>query len=469
MMNNSEKYNQCWWRSKILALCQRKENWKVFYKEHKRQFRIWLFSIISILGAVSSVVTIYQCMFDSPKSHTTINNVIEIKEIIQPIPDNYINRAILGIAEFDSKYKRGISYLKAKNYEKAVDMFSEIYGIKPDYPTLALHYGQALVMSNRNDEALAVWLSVPSSEKYSFLNYNIAATYKELKKYVDALKYFNLSLNDLNRNDCRYWSARANIIALSDRESSINKLIFDINEFVEIINNDIRNLSRYEVKEGTKYERNKEQVMSDILSRQVAAFWLLWVGSYKLSCDQKDYNSSLKLAIRAAAFLPKPVVGCSIVIDKAGYLEFLYHLSIVLKYSNNQTEFYKEINEIMPKIEKCNANDHQEIADYAMLIQSFYGDGNEIKSLKRGKFELTYECNIKDDRGLKRISIYSPDYLLGEKRLDIHGEKEYLYGEKIEISPNNKIKIKPYFKLITEDTSGNISNMNLYPLIKLIR
>ena len=386
-----------------------------------------------------------------------------------PIPKDIKNPPPLGKLEFDSNYKRARSYMLAGNYKKAADLFKPIYEIKPDYPTLALHYGDCLARVGNKEEALAVWLSIPPNEKYIFKNFNTGILLYDLKRYRESVHYFKLAQNDFKRNDCRYWNSRAFFIVAKNEETSLEHLISDVNEFTEVVDNDVRNLINYKVKKDTKYELDKKEALSEILGRNSSAFYLLYIISWDLFCKRNIHSESLDYALSAAEHLNGPVFGCPLTITKQYYLNFLQHLSHLLCYEENKDYNKSKLNLLMEKIEKQNNNKkNQEISDFAMLIRSFHGDSKSIRPVKKANFEITYAMNIRDNSGIKSITIESPKYLLGREEINIDGKKKYHYEQVITINPKVVLIEKPYFRTTVENINGINSHFDPCPRIKII-
>lgn len=388
------------------------------------------------------------------------------------IPDKDIPQAGLsGLLTLDSDYKRARSYLAAKEYEKAANIFLRIYKIKPDYPTLAIYYGETLANLKKNDEALAVWLSVPQTEKHSFTNLNIGILLYRLKRYEDAFNYFKLAEKDFRRNDCRYWTARV-LQILSEKDNLSTKQLIDrVNEFVEIVDNDVRNLTKYEVKKGTKYEIDRCQVENDVLSRKSAAFHLLRIVSKKLSCEENSFDESLLFSLRAADQLAGRTCGCPIIMNKPHYISFLEDISFLICHAKEKETYLSMVDSTMEKIVKYNDKTaDQEIADFAMLIRSFYGSTNTIRSVKKGKFKIAYGLTCTDeDSGVGYIDIMSPKYLAGMKKIKVSGQKEYRFEEAFIIGPKTVLGEKPYLDIACIDMAGNKTTTSLFPVIKIIK
>lgn len=376
-----------------------------------------------------------------------------------------------GLLEFDSQYKIARSLLLAKNYEKSVTIFANLYQKKPDYPTLALYYGEALTNLDKNEEALAVWLSIPPTEKYSSMNFNRGVLLYRLKRYDEALNYFRLAEKDLRRNDCRFWASRALQIMSEKDKLSSEQFIDRVNEFVQIVDNDVRNLTKYEVKKGTKYEIDRDQVENDVLSRRSPAFYLLWIVSSSLKCEEKRYDESLSFALKAADQLEGPTYGCPIIIDKPKYISSLENLSFLMSHAKERETHLSMLDSTMKKVVKHNnGKAHQEIADFAMLIRSFYSSANTIMSVKKGKFNIEYGAQFTDqDSGVDSIYIVSPKYLAGRKKIDVSGKKQYAFEEDFSISPKTVLDEKPYFSITCTDMAGNSTTGNLFPVIKMIK
>jgi len=353
-----------------------------------------------------------------------------------PIPKDIKTPPPLGILEFDSKYKRARSYLLAGDYNKAAELFKSLYEIKPDYPTLALYYGACLSRIGKKEEALAAYLSIPPNEKYKFINSDIAGILFNLKRYKESVKYFKLALNDYKRSEVLYWDSRAYLILAKNKETSVDQFINDVDEFVEIVDNDLINLDGYKFKKNTKYEIDNDEVRNSIVGRKLTAFILLYEVSLKIFHKKKDYSKSLNYALRAADHLECPVYRVehffgsiqkdrqSYRIDKQFYLKFLQNLSLILWHVKNRDYNMSKLNSIMERIECFNNNSkNQEISDFAMLIRSFYGDSKSIRQVKKANFKIIYSMEEVSGGGWKILSIESPNYLLGKKKLILRAIK----------------------------------------------
>jgi tetratricopeptide (TPR) repeat protein len=398
-----------------------------------------------------------------------------------PIPGDIKSPPSLGILEFDSNYKRARSYMLAGDYNKAADLFKSIYEIKPDYPTLALYYGACLSRVGKKEEALATYLSIPPTEKYKFINSDIGGLLFNLKRYNESVKYFKLALNDYKRNDVLYWDSRAFLIITKNKEMSINNFINDVDEFVEVVDNDLRNLISFKFQKDTKYEIDNDEVRNAILGRKYNAFILLYEVSLGIFHKKKNYNESLNYALRAADHLEGPVFGVAHLFegsiqkdeqynktDKQFYLKFLQNLSLILWHVKNRDYDMSKLNSIMERIENHNNNSkNQEISDFAMLIRSFYGDSKSIRQVKKANFKIIYRVKAVSGYGLKSLSIESPNYLLGKKEINIGGNKEYRYDQVITINPEVVLKEKPYFRTTIEDINGKIMHFNPHPWIEI--
>lgn len=339
-----------------------KSNWRGF----------WGLIIAALIGAIALIWVNY----DSKTKKITISasdqsTVYQTdRDLIiypAPIPGDIKSPPSLGILEFDSNYKRARSYMLAGDYNKAADLFKSIYEIKPDYPTLALYYGACLSRVGKKEEALATYLSIPPTEKYKFINSDIGGLLFNLKRYNESVKYFKLVLNDYKRNDVLYWDSRAFLIIAKNKEMSINNFINDVDEFVEVVDNDLRNLISFKFQKDTKYEIDNDEVRNAILGRKYNAFILLYEVSLGIFHKKKNYNESLNYALRAADHLEGPVFGVAHLfggsvqkdeqynkIDKQFYLKFLQNLSLILWHVKNRDYNMSKLNSIMERIENHN-------------------------------------------------------------------------------------------------------------------
>ena len=333
-------------------------------------------------------------------------------------------------------------------------------------------------MVGKKEEALAAFLSIPPTEKYNFINSAIAGILFNLKRYKESVKYFKLALNDYKKSEVLYWDCRAFLIIAKNKDTPIDAFVKDVDEFVEVIDNDIRNLSSYEVKKDTKYEIDKNETRNAILARKYNAFNLLYEVSLGIFHKKKNYSESLNYALRAADHLEGPVfaVGHSFFrnqkerefykIDKQFYLKFLQNLSLILWHANDRDYNKSKLNSIMERIEKHNNSEkNQEISDFAMLIRSFYGDSKSIRNIKKANFKIIYSMMAKN--GWKILSIESSNYLLGKKDIDIKDNKKYRYEQVINISPKVVLNEKPYFRVTLEDIKGRKTHFNPHPWIEI--
>ena len=440
--------------------------------------------IAAFIGAVALILANYNSKIKtieiSPSDQSTIYQAErDIIFNMPSIPEDLKMPPPLGILEFDSKFKKARMYMSAGDYKKAANLFEEIYEIKPDYPTLALYYSTCLNRIGEKEEALAVKLSIPPNEKYIFLNSDIAGLLFNLKRYKESVKYFELALNDFKRSDNRYWYSRVFLIIAKNKEMSINHFINDVDEFVEVVDNDLLNLDSFKVKKDTKYEIDNNEVRNEIIGRKLSAFLLLYEVSLKIFHKKNNYNESLNYALRAADYLEGPVFGIAnnffdsikrefYYIDKQFYLKFLQNLSLILWHVNNRDYTISKLNSIMERIEKHNNNSmNQEISDFAMLIRSFYGDFKSIRQVKKTNFKIIYSIICESGSGLKSLSIESPNYLLGKKEINIEGDKKYRYEQVININPEVVLKEKPYFRATFEDINGRMMHYNPRPWIEI--
>jgi tetratricopeptide (TPR) repeat protein len=386
------------------------------------------------------------------------------KDAIKPPP------SLLGLPEFDSAYKIAVSFKAAENWKKAAELFSTIYRKKPDYPTLAMNYSICLSKLGKNDEAFAVMLSIPNTEHYQFLNFNKGITLYKLKRYSEASKYLKLAMKDYRKNDCRYWDARALLIVSQYLlSSSLTGLIKDTNEFIAVVRSDVRQLNDYQSNAAPDHEVNTDEVQEEVLSRKNAAFYLLRLTS-TLMAQLDRFDEALSFALKAADQLEGPTEGSVLEVDDIQYEDFLAHLSFVLSRSKDRVRFSSTVDYLMDKIECHNhAIRQQVIAELAMLIRAFYGTSKSINGLCYGKFKITYSVKTNDDGGLKQILFESPDYLLGKGSIYLNGVKEYVFERSIIFSSKVSLNVKPYLRYIAEDTSGNVTRVELVPTIAVVK
>jgi len=407
-----------------------------------------------------------------------------------PVPGKDFAPKDLGILELDSAFKRGVACLEAKDYPNAVTFFKQVYEKKPDYPTLAMLYGFVLRESGKNEQALAVWLSVPKSEKYNFLNFNIAGVLFELERYPEALKYFQEAIKELGRHDQRYWIARGWAIgAVADNTSldAFKKAVFD---FADIVDNEIQNLQEYTVLPGTKYEIDHLSRTSDIIARALPAFVLLYQVSARALKPEKinkvkelaeltfrphNVATACKAAIRAGRTLTGPAHGV-VDVDEEYYLRFLEHCSRALNVANRlrtltpptsdlDIDTIGEMKTMLEDIE--NHNDtlgNRLLADMAMLLRSFYIEATVIRNLKTGRFRISYDWVIPDQEGLSELSIDSPEFLFGKREIKLAGEISYAFSEEVFLDPSVNLSGTPvHLKIVARDLEGNCCQAHYYP------
>ena len=392
------------------------------------------------------------------------NVTIIYKDVIKPPP------SLSGLPEFDSAYKRAVSFKEAENWGKSAELFSTIYRKKPDYPTLAMYYSICLSKLGKNDEALAAMLSIPNTEHYQFLNFNKGITLYKLKRYSEASKYFKFAMKDYRKNDCRYWDARALLLVSQYLLSnSLTGLIKGTNEFVAVVKNDVLQLNDYQRNVTPNHELNTDEVQEEVLSRKNAAFYLLRLTSAEMA--QLDrFDEALSFALKAADQLEGPTEGSVLEVDDLQYKNFLAHLSFVLSRSKDRVSFSSTVDCLMFKIECHNrAIRQQVIAELAMLIRAFYGTTKSINGLCYGKFKVTYSVNTNDDGGLKQIHFESPDYLFGKGSIYLNGVKKYVFERSVILSSKVSLNVKPYMHFIAEDISGNVSRIELVPTITAVK
>ena len=238
---------------------------------------------------------------------------------------------------------------------------------------------------------------------------------------------------------------------------SIKQFINRVNEFVQIVDNDVGgHLTKYEIKKGTKYEIDRDEVENDVLSRRSPSFYLLWVVSSELRCEEKRFDESLSFALRAADQLEGTTCGCPIVIDKAKYISFLEDLSFLISNVKERGAYLSMVDSTMKKVVKHNDDKaNQEIADFARLIRSFYGSADTLTSVKKGKFKITYSAQCNDqDSGIDSFDIVSPKYLAGRKQIAVSGKKQYAFEEVFSIGPKTVLDERPYFTVACEIWQG---------------
>lgn len=423
-------------------------------------------TVISLMIGISFGVR--SCAYSPKEPHPNVGEPKSpVEKYIIPHEDIEFYKR-LSLSKIDSKYKKAISLKQAEEYEEAAKLFSEIYESQPEYPTLARHYGFVLRKLRKDSEALAVYLSMPPSEGSKFKNINIGFIYLDLNRFEKASEYFKLALKDFNRHDNRYWAARALFLYTQSKSIQSHEFLLNTNNFVEIVENDIRNLSDYHAKKDSKFELDESQVLNDILSRRVAAFWLLWATSNDLYRLTENYIEPLKLALKAAHMLPGTVTNTLLDINNAKYIRFLEHLSYLLSQAARNKEIYNSVTKIMEKIvnQSCCPNS-QEISDFAVLIQLFYGQSTVQKTIKKTEFEVLFNVNAKSKIGLRFILIESPIYPKGIKKINIDGRKEYIHKEISIISPDTPPCTRLYFKVTTENVDGGKTVVNAYPVIRI--
>jgi|LGVE01.1.fsa_nt_gb tetratricopeptide (TPR) repeat protein len=376
-----------------------------------------------------------------------------------------LNEAV-ALSEYDSLFKRAVAFQNVKRYKEAADLFNRVYEWKPDYPTLAAHYGDCLYRLEKYEKAVVIWESVPRGEKYKHLDLLRGSCYANLQKFTKASKYYKKALKALNKTDWAYWTARAFLIWTEHNMGEIDRFADSVFEFCEVVDNEklnILNVKR-EIIPGTKDDftpKDLEPSARIISSLDHSAFFLLDKLSKRLCREGQCGKKALEASYRAAKYVKGPF-SFSIIIDEDKYLGFLTALTGALQGTATEHRDLGTLDSILREVDEHNrSNKNFRIVDMAMLIRTFYLDWEQFRPLKKGRFRLQLYCTVGDKEGLRQIVLSSPKYLFGQQVVVLNGEKERKFEKALDVDPNTSVSEPPIIRVKVKDTQGGTSELTI--------
>jgi two-component sensor histidine kinase len=162
-------------------------------------------------------------------------------EVARAIPDSQMVGNLLmnmGVAsDIHGKFDQAIAY-----YDSAYAIFQDIEDSQEWLVSLNINYGAAYYFKGSSHLALEYWLRAYEScvkdatnENYAYLLNNIAHIYEELKKYPDAINYYEKSLSlKLERSDTvAYLTTLRNLGRLYYRSGDVTRSIQALDQCIQ--------------------------------------------------------------------------------------------------------------------------------------------------------------------------------------------------------------------------------------------
>ena len=427
---------RCWGITKRLSRCQHSVTSKWPYcSVHRRQ--IAYATLILLSGVLASYLAMY-----IPVWRTDIEKELTI----------------------------AISELDAGNIDKAINHLSKLYKNNSSYPKVALKYGEALSRAMKWSDAIPVFMNIPANESTSLKKYLIGICFYRLKDFDNSKKYLTESLNELKRNSCRYWAARSLLILINNLNSPIESFRNDVVYLLEVIDNDIARISKFEAIPNTNYEIDPNELENEILGRQSAAFTVLRQFAYKLRETKDHYCDSVPYLIKAFGRLKSSIIGCAFDIDEKTYKEFLNEFGVTLGYCKSRNKDISDVKDYLKKAYNLNVKlKRYQFAECLGMLDFFLLKSETIPTISVSNFTLTYEISFEDNSGLSFLHIYSSKQIDGNVSIPLHGVDKYTYTKKISINSSTKLLSMPIFICKAVDIYGNISQeVEVFPYIEFI-
>ncbi|MDD3150013.1 MAG: tetratricopeptide repeat protein [Candidatus Gastranaerophilales bacterium] len=109
----------------------------------------------------------------------------------------------VSLNEKDELFKQGMAEYNHQNFDKSINIFSDLIELYPDFDDTYYNLGLAYAKNYQLESAVDIWQKAlkisPDNEK---LYYNIGITYKSLGNYTEAVNFLNKYLQ-LNPEDVK--------------------------------------------------------------------------------------------------------------------------------------------------------------------------------------------------------------------------------------------------------------------------
>jgi tetratricopeptide (TPR) repeat protein len=401
----------------------------------------------------------WRCYCDDHK-YQPIKFIIYI--IVVLVPTFYFYNSC-SAPSLDALYKRAVAYEEVSQVKNALQLFEKLYEAKPDYPTVAYHYGRLLKESGNLEMAITVLNSVPSNEPHIDLEYMKGWLYYQLNNFNKAKVSISNAKRVLTPNDNRYYLAEALFIIITNNDNR-SKLYASALDFCELVDG-ILEMERTKSTTHPKIpESELERFINKTMALRVSAFFIL-TKAIESEYKEKNYHEVIFLFNRAIRYLYHPWDNV-LKYTEQNFCNLLEVLSISLCNLNvSNYSSFEETQNSLENLENKNRDKNRRISEMAFLMNAIYFGTNKDRVF-RGEFSLVYQKDISSSEPIYKVIIKFPESLSGEEVHLPQGSLKYTYERVINVSKGSMVRVFNTLVTLCNKTGGCSQPVKIYPFVK---